>query len=85
MGLFSRKTKFEELGADQQDAFIRNIAELYLDSFDRWGQFPPGPESIASIKIGARNYGYKVALDQCGEIHQLALKVALQMNRSRRA
>ncbi|MAE69055.1 MAG: hypothetical protein CME06_01145 [Gemmatimonadetes bacterium] len=84
MSLFSKKTKFENLSPAQREEFILNVAELYLDSFDRWGRFPPGPESIASIKLGARNYGYKVSLVQCGEIHEAALIGAREMARSRR-
>jgi len=85
MGIFSKKTKFEDLSQASQKQFVIRVAEVYVDSFDRWGRFPGGPESLASIKLVARNCGYRASVDQCVGIHEAALAVALEMRRQERS
>jgi hypothetical protein len=81
MGIFSSKTRFEDLGSDRQSQFINEIALLLLDSFERWGRFPPGPESLMAIKMRARQNSYKISVSECTNIHELALDLALELRR----
>jgi len=83
MGLFSKKTPFSDLDGKSQERFVRDIADLYLDSFNRWGRFPPGPESVMAIKLLARSYDYKLTLAECSAVQEIALQVAVESRRSR--
>lgn len=83
MGFFSKKTPFSDLDGGSKDRFVKDVAEIYLDSFNRFGRFPPGPESVMAIKLRALRYNYRLTRYECSAVRLVALQVALESRRSR--
>lgn len=83
MGFFSKKTPFADLDQESQTRFVNDVAELFLDSFNRWGRFPPGPESLLAIKLRARSHDCKLTLAEVSAVQGAALQIAMEWRRTR--